>query len=106
MGGAIEKNIVDPRIHVDTVLQGLPMMSAAAPDVVHFVHGITDFIPRNIQGGDPFYWRYIARSEDELHNHLTKQTTGKGFKHDPPLVGKAISNSLSKFPELSRLYHK
>ena len=114
LGGAIDEKtlrIVDvaehePRIHVDNVLRGLPMMSAPAPQLVRFVHGITDFIPRNIQGGDQFFWRYNARDEEELHTHLVKQTTGKGFDNDAPLVQKAISDSFEKYPKLQALYHR
>jgi hypothetical protein len=95
----------DPRIMVNAVLQGLPILGLPAEYVVPYIHGITDFIPRNIQGGDQFYWKYIARDESELHNHLKTQTTGKGFDHDPILVGKTISDSLSSYPELQQLYH-
>lgn len=82
------------------------MLSAPAPAVQSFVHGIVDFIPRNIQGGDPHAWRYLARSEGELHSHLLANTTGKGFKSDAPQVGKAISHSFGKYPELLKLYHR
>ena len=113
-GGAIDEKRVrfadvedtEPRMYVDRVLKGMQMLSAPAPFVQSFVHGIVDFIPRNIQGGDPYDWRYIARPEGELHNHLLKSTTGKGFKSDPPQVGKAISDSFGKFPELQALYHR
>ena len=114
LGGAIDEKTVrfsdvaehDPRIHVDNVLRGLPMMSAPAPQLIRFVHGITDFIPRNIQGGDQFFWRYNARDEEELHTHLVKHTTGKGFDNDPFRVQKAISDSFEKYPKLQALYHR
>ena len=80
-------------------------LGASADVVVPYLHGITDFIPRNITGGDPFFWKYTARDETELHAHLKKHTTGKGFDHDPILVGKVISDSLDKYPELQQLYH-
>ena len=113
MGGAIDPSSVkvvevqdeDPRIFVNQVLSGLPMLSASAAEVVPFIHGITDFILRNETGGDSFFWHYVARSEDELHTHLKKQTTGKGFKHDHPLIGKSISDSLRSYPKLQKLYH-
>jgi hypothetical protein len=101
----LEVSDPDPRMHVHNVLQGLAHMGAPAERVVPFVHGLTDFIPRNITGGDPFYWKYIARDEDELHSHLKSKTSGKGFTHDPPVIGRAISETLSKYPELQQLYH-
>ena len=82
------------------------MMSAPAPDLIKFVHGLTDFIPRNIQGGDQFFWKYTPRAEEELHKHLVKHTKGKGFNHEDPLIGKAISDSLEKFPALLDIYHR
>lgn len=116
MGGAIDSKQVRfedvappdvaPSMHVDTVLRGVQMLSAPAPRVQSFIHGIVDFIPRNIIGGDQFWWKYVARSEDELHKHLMKSTSGKGFRHDPPDVGRAISDSLQKYPELRKLYHR
>ena len=113
-GGAIEEKKVrfaeieqeDVRIHIDKVLSGLPIMSAPAPALVSFVHGLTDFIPRNIQGGDQFFWKYKPRDEKELHQHLLKKTKGKGFNHEDPLIGKAISETLEKFPELQAIYHR
>ena len=116
VGGAIDEKTVrfadvqpvDEAVpmHVDKVLRGIQMLSAPAPAVQSFVHGIVDFIPRNIIGGDQFWWKYVARSEDELHKHLMKSTSGKGFRHDPPEVSKTISDSLQKFPELQKLYHR
>ena len=94
------------RLHIDKVLAGVQLLSAPAPHVTSFVHGLTDFIPRNITAGDSFAWRYLARPEEDLHNHLKGATKGKGFKHDEPRVGKAIGDSLSKFPELLKLYHR
>ena len=113
MGGAIEETVKiadieqeDVRMHIDKVLRGFPMMSAPAPEQIKFIHGIVDFIPRNIQGGDQFFWKFQPREEEELHQHLLKKTSGKGFNHEDPLIGKAISDSLHKFPALQAIYHR
>ena len=96
--------MVDPRLHVDNVLRNVAMLGAPAQMVTEFVHGLTDFIPRNIQGGDQNEWRYIARKEEELHKHLIKKTSGKGLKHDSNHVGRTIFESFDSFPELQNLY--
>ena len=82
------------------------MMTTGAPQMTHFVHGLTDFIPKNVIAGDPYHWKYLAQDERELHDHVTKQATGKGFRHDSPEIGKVISDSFRKFPELQRMYHR
>ena len=111
IGGAIERDIrvrditvVDPRLHVDNVLRTVAMLGATAPMVTEFVHGLTDFIPRNIEGGDQNEWRYIARNEEELHKHLIENTTGKGLKHDGSHIGRTIFESFDSYPELQNLY--
>ena len=86
------------------MLQGVQLLSASAPLLTEFVHGLVDFIPRNIQGGDQFSWRYLAREEGELHDHLISQTKGKGYKHDDPAVSKVISDTFESYPELARAY--
>ena len=93
-------------MHIDTVLRSAVQLDVSGPELTHFVHGIVDFIPKNIQGGDPFYHRYVIRSEEELHKNLMDKTTGKGLKHDEPEVAAAIFNSLQSYPELANLYHR
>ena len=93
-------------MHIDTVLRTAVQLTPPAQQLTNFVHGLVDFIPRNIQGGDQFYHKYVARSEKELHENLVKHTTGKGLKHDNPEVANAIFNSLQGYPELLNLYHQ
>ena len=96
--------MVNPSLHIDQVLSGIQLMDAPAPMVTEFVHGLVDFIPRNIIGGDQFSWKYHAREEKELHEHLVKETKGKGFKHDDPVVAKVIYDSFEMYPLLQDLY--
>ena len=114
MGGAIDpktvrredssSGILPPPIK--DILKLAAMTDVRAPPLVEFLHGVVDFIPRNIVHGDPFAWKYTARSETELHSALMKKTTGKGLKHDHPEVAHSIFQSLKEYPELVSLYHR
>ena len=113
LGGAIiadQTKILDIEptnlMHIDQVLRAAVNLNPPVQQFAPFVHGLVDFIPRNIQGGDQFYYKYVARSESELHKNLVAQTTGRGLKHDHPEVASAIFNSLQAYPELANLYHR
>ena len=87
-------------------MKSAALTDVRAPPLVEFLHGVVDFIPRNIVHGDPFAWKYIARSEKELHTSLVNKTTGRGLKHDEPQVAHSIFQSLQQYPELTQLYHR
>mgnify|MGYP006397234189 FL=1 len=114
MGGAIDPKKVKREDSegatlpppIQQILKVAAMTDVRAPPLVEYLHGVVDFIPRNIVHGDPFAWKYGARSETELHSALMDKTTGKGLRHDESQVAHSIFQSLQQYPELVSLYHR
>ena len=92
------------KISLDKILKDAAMLSPA-PFMPSLIHGIVDMIPRNMIAWNQMTSTYHATSEEELHNSLTKLTSGRGAKYDHPRVARTIFESFKHSPELTKLYH-
>ena len=73
-----------------------------SPPMTEYLWGVADL---NYKDEKAFYsYPPVWDREHEVHRDLTTLVTGKGLKHDHPLVGKTIMESFKHMPKLSRLY--
>ena len=78
-------------------LQGSPLMA-------EYLHGVADLNYTNDLAMFQYQPAFEGEREVDLHNNLTSLVTGKGAKHDHPLVARTILESFKHMPKLARLY--
>jgi len=77
-------------------------MMLGSPPMTEYLWGVADL---NYKDEKPFYsYPPVWDREQDVHRDLTTLVTGKGLKHDHPLVAKTIMESFKHMPKLARLY--
>ena len=88
---------------VDRILKEAVFLTPT-PRLQEFVGGVTDMIRTSQMAWDVYTPLYHGRDERPLHNALHKKVTGRGARHDPPRVARAVYESLKFNPELAHTY--
>ena len=90
---------------VDRILKEAVFLTPT-PRLQEFVGGVTDMNPTSQMAWDVYTPLYHGRDERPLHQALHKQVSGRGARHDPPRVARAVYESLKFHPELAQTYLK
>ena len=110
LGGAIRGDVrkapsATPAIPstFDSVMQQAQMLKGS-PAMTESLHGVVNLNFTNDLAMFQYEPAFQAESEVDLHRDLQKLTTGRGMRHDHPLVAKTIMESLKHLPKLQHLY--
>ena len=113
LGGAIEPNKVKIKeakpadmpfeSSVDQILKQAIYMTPTGR-LQEFVGGVTDMIPTSQPAYDTYNGLYYRRDETALHKVLKEKVTGRGSRHDPPRIARAVWETLKYHPELAHAY--
>lgn len=109
LGGAIKTdvhkmNVETPELPgIDKVLRQTQLLTAS-PIMYEYIHGLTDYIPRNQIGFYQYPRSYVGENEVDLHRNLKTLVTGKGASQDHHMVATAVHESLKHIPKLASLY--
>ena len=109
MGGAIQSNVQKMNVEtpelprIDKILRQTQMLTSS-PQMYEYIHGLTDFIPRNQIGFYQYPRSYVGENEADLHRNLKTLVTGRGASKDHHLVATSVHESLKHIPKLASLY--
>lgn len=78
-------------------LQGSPLMA-------EYLHGVANLNYTNDMAMFQYQPTFEGESEVDLHNNLRSLVTGRGARHDHPLVARTIMESFKHMPKLVNLY--
>ena len=87
----------------DDILKQAAMMQGS-PQMTEYLHGVADLNFTNNIAMFQYEPAFQAESEVVLHRDLQSMVTGRGLKHDHPLVAKTVMESIKHFPKLQHLY--
>ena len=106
LGGAIREgvrqlDVYTPALDYKQILRDAAYVSGP-PRPKEYLHGIVDFIPRNLIGHHQVGPIYTG--EEEFHSSLVASVSGNGASGDHPTVQRAVYESLKHKPDLLSHY--